>query len=194
MYYPKSQITTPLYTNGDEFTLDGKDYAGYYWADSNGSSFSGKSPQNPPNNLLLPKPTPTDLEVEPPESFFKSNPEYYNAKRQKFNSSAPQPPTPSVTFPTNGEYETGEFQRYFVRKRNEMKYVEINKTTYKQYTSRSQSVQWQLYAPIQINWILTGEQKKVYEINKNIVLLYQNQSKIFGFYESFKDNFTRFYK
>ena len=194
MYYPKSQISTPLYTNGDEFTLDGKDYAGYYWADSNGSNFSGKSPQNPPNNLLLPKPTPTDLEVEPPESFFKSNPEYYNAKKEKFNSSAPQPPTPSVTFPTNEEYETGEFQRYFVRKRNEMKYVEINKTTYKQYTSRSQSVQWQLYAPIQINWVLTGEQKKVYEINKNIVLLYQKQSKIFGFYESFKDNFTKFYK
>ena len=77
---------------------------------------------------------------------------------------------------------------------HEIKYVEINKTTYKQYTSRSQSVQWQLYAPIQINWILTGERKKVYEINKNIVLLYQKQSKIFGFYESFKDNFTRFYK
>lgn len=194
MYYPKSQISTPLYTNGDEFTLDGKDYAGHYWVDSNNNSFSGKSPQNPPNNLLLPKTPPTNLEVETPESFFKSNPEYYNAKREKFNSSAPQPPTPSVTFPTNKEYETGEFQRYFVRKRNEIKYVEINKTAYKQYISKNQAVQWQLYAPIQIDWVLAGDRSKVYKINQNIVSLYQKQSKIFGFYESFRGNFARFYK
>ena len=96
MYYPKSQISTPLYTNGNEFTLEGKDYAGYYWVDSNGSSFSGKSPQNPPNNLLLPKPTPTDLEVETPESFFKSNPEYYNAKRAKISILRPLYPQHQV--------------------------------------------------------------------------------------------------
>ena len=53
MYYPKSQISTPLYTNGNEVYIRGKDYAGNYWVNSNGRSFSGKSPQNPPNNLLL---------------------------------------------------------------------------------------------------------------------------------------------
>ena len=194
MYYPKSQISSPLYTSGNEFLLEGKNYVGNYWVNSNGGSFSGKSPQNPPNYLLTRVREKITVENTLPPSLFIEDKIYYNAKKEKFTQIAPSPPTPSVTFPTNEEYETGEFQRYFVRKRNEMKYVEINKTTYKQYTSRSQSVQWQLYAPIQIDWVLTGERKKVYEINKNIVLLYQKQSKIFGFYESFKDNFTRFYK
>ena len=194
MYYPKSQISTPLYTSGKEYLLNGKNYVGNYWVNSNGRSYSGKSPQNPPNYLLTRVRKEITAEDVQPPSLFIEDKTYYNAKREKFTQIAPSPPTPSITFPTNGEYETGEFQRYFVRKRNEIKYVEINKTTYKQYTSRSQSVQWQLYAPIQINWILTGKRKKVYEINKNIVLLYQKQSKIFGFYESFKDNFTRFYK
>ena len=194
MYYPKSQISTPLYTNGDKFTLNETDYIGNYWVDSKGNSYSGKSPQNPPNNLLTRKTPPTDLNIEPPLSFFKSNPEYYNSKNEKFSSVAPLSPTPSVTLPTNGNYQTGEFQRYFARKRNEFKYIEINKDTYQKYINKDQGVQWQLYAPIQINWILTGKRGKVYNINKNIVLLYQQQNNIFGFLESFKNKFTKYFK
>ena len=194
MYYPKSQISTPLYTSGREFLLNGKNYVGNYWVNSQGSSYSGKSPQNPPNYLLTRvQQTLTAEDVQPPSTFVDDK-FYYNAKNKDFNLIAPSPPTPSVTFPTEEEYQTGEFQRYFVRKRNEIKYIEINNATYKQYVNKNQAVQWSLYAPIQINWVLTGERKKIYEINKNIVLLYQEQSNIFGFYESFKGNFTRYYK
>ena len=194
MYYPKSQISTPLYTNGDKFTLNDKDYIGNYWVNSQGNSYSGKSPQDPPNNLLTPKSTPTDLSVEPTISYYKSNPSYYNSQNKKFSEVAPSPPIPSVTLPTEEDYQIGEFQRYFVKKRNELRYIEINSTTYENYVNKNQSVQWQLYMPMQISWILTGKLEDVYNINKNIVLLYQQQNKIYGFFESFKGKFTKYYK
>ena len=194
MYYPKSQISTPLYTNGDKFTLNEKDYIGNYWVNSQGNSYSGKSPQDPPNNLLTPKSTPTDLSVEPTISYYKSNPSYYNSQNKKFSEVAPSPPLSSITFPTEDDYQTGEFQRHFARKRNEFKYIEINSDTYKKYVDEDQGVQWQLYAPIQINWILTGKREKVYNTNKNIVLLYQQQNNIFGFFESFRGKFTKYFK
>ena len=194
MYYPKSQISTPLYTNGDKFTLNEKDYIGNYWVDSKGNNYSGKSPQNPPNNLLTLKTPSTNLDVESPLSFFKSNPEYYNSKNEKFSLIAPLPPIPSVIIPTKDNYQTGEFQRYFVRKRNEFKYIEISSNTYQKYVNQDQGVQWQLYAPIQISWILTGKREKVYNTNKNIVLLYQQQNNIFGFFESFRGKFTKYWE
>ena len=55
-YYPKSQIITNLYTNGNELFLqsDGSPYAGFYYKTSNGSYFSGKTPQDIPSVKLLP--------------------------------------------------------------------------------------------------------------------------------------------
>ena len=50
-YYPKSQITTNLYTNGGELFVQstGQPYSGYYYRLSNGQLFSGKTPQDLPN-------------------------------------------------------------------------------------------------------------------------------------------------
>jgi hypothetical protein len=56
MYYPKSQIKTNLRTPGGEFTISGtnQDYKGYYYLISNGQAYSGKSPNDPISQLLLP--------------------------------------------------------------------------------------------------------------------------------------------
>jgi hypothetical protein len=193
MYYPKSQISTPLYTNGNEFLLNGRNYIGNYWINSEGNNYTGKSPQNPPNNLLTPiLSNPTNNKI--PSSYYEDNRIYYQSKNKTFELSAPLPPITSITFPTEDDYQTGEFQRYFARKRNEFKYIEINSDTYKKYVDEDQGVQWQLYAPIQISWILTGKQEKVYNTNKNIVLLYQQQNNIFGFFESFRGKFTKYWE
>ena len=193
MYYPKSQISTPLYTSGNDFLLNDKPYIGYYWTNSQGASYTGKSPQDPPNNLLLPTNT-VSTPITSIPSTFSYDRLYYGAKNKEFTVIAPSPPIPSVTLPTEEDYQIGEFQRYFVKKRNELKYIEINSTTYENYVNKNQSVQWQLYMPIQISWILTGKLEDVYNINKNIVLLYQQQNKIYGFFESFKGKFTKYYK
>jgi hypothetical protein len=53
MYYPKSQIKTNLFTNGDEYYIstNGESYKGYYYKTSNGQVFTGKTPDDRPNIL-----------------------------------------------------------------------------------------------------------------------------------------------
>jgi hypothetical protein len=195
MYYPKSQISTPLYTNGDKFLLNDKPYIGNYWVNSKGINYTGKSPQDPPNlKLSLPLNFDTTREEPSPLSYYRYSSGYYKSKNETFSISAPSPPLSSITFPTKDDYQTGEFQRYFVRKRNEFKYIEVSSNTYQKYVNQDQGVQWQLYAPIQISWILTGKREKVYNTNKNIVLLYQQQNNIFGFFESFRGKFTKYWE
>ena len=45
MYYPKSQITPNLYTNGNEFVYEdsGLFYNGYYFKTSKGEYFTGRN-------------------------------------------------------------------------------------------------------------------------------------------------------
>ena len=44
MYYPKSQVKTGLYTNGNEYALitTQKEYVGYYFETSSGKKYTGK--------------------------------------------------------------------------------------------------------------------------------------------------------
>ena len=48
MYYPLTQITTNLYTNGEEFMYKNNlaPYSGYYWKTSKNEYFTGKTPQD----------------------------------------------------------------------------------------------------------------------------------------------------
>jgi hypothetical protein len=51
MYYPKSQIKTNLYTNGDEYVIEltKSPYSGYYYLTSTGIAYTGKTPDDRPN-------------------------------------------------------------------------------------------------------------------------------------------------
>ena len=55
MYYPKSQITTNLFTLGDEYVYVGTTqvYSGSYFKTSDGNAFTGKNPNN--NPITIPK-------------------------------------------------------------------------------------------------------------------------------------------
>ena len=54
MYYPKSQIKTNLYTNGNQYILSTtkEPYIGPYYEISSGDKYTGKNPQDGPNILL----------------------------------------------------------------------------------------------------------------------------------------------
>ena len=45
MYFPQSQVTPNLYTNGGEFQIiaTGEAYKGYYFAVSTGQKFTGRN-------------------------------------------------------------------------------------------------------------------------------------------------------
>ena len=53
-YFPKSQITPNLYTNGDEFVYDSNNrpYTGYYFKTSTGKYFTGRNQDDRPNEEL----------------------------------------------------------------------------------------------------------------------------------------------
>ena len=55
MYYPKSQITPNLYTNGNEYIIlsNRSNYVGYYFTTSDNKIFSGRNPNDKPNFELV---------------------------------------------------------------------------------------------------------------------------------------------
>jgi len=200
-----------------------KEYTGYYWKTSSGQYFTGKSPQNPPNiGLTLIKIPNQEIEAEWDIRFESTNgipPKNYdfragdiNLNPTKSNKSIPQnsliisddsaykyppvsnAPVTSVPFPTNDDYTIGEFQRYFLKKRNEIQYLEVNVETYLNFSNQVPGVQWQLYLPITIPWELTGDFNSVYNTNRNIVLLKESSLKIIGFANYFQNQFTKYFR
>tara|TARA_R100001377_G_C3159287_1_gene99132 strand:- start:44 stop:703 length:660 start_codon:yes stop_codon:yes gene_type:complete len=208
MYYPKSQIQTELFTNGNDFTLTPSDesYSGYYFITGDNQAFTGKNPNDKPNRPLSPttnrySSTNTPLIVSNPKPTINTG-EYivdplYNISRKNPISEFQMPPlSPIQTYPKlqESDYKVGEFQRYFVKKINSAKYIEINKTDYLKYLNKESTVNWQLYAPFNLPWEITGNRSKVYGVNKKTVSRITNNLELIGFKSYFKDRYDQFYK
>ena len=75
-YYPKSQITPNLFTNGDEFVYlhnENISYTGFYYKTSAGKFYTGKNPSNGNGSELIsrshnPLITSLDDAIGPPRS------------------------------------------------------------------------------------------------------------------------------
>ena len=209
MYYPKSQIKTNLRTQGNKFSLSGtgEEYQGYYYITSNGQAYSGKTPSDPTSKLLLPNDqnplnisSQTDAEASvpnltssPPLTFYTLPSEYVNSSKIDVFIT---PPLPKQSYPivTENDYKLGEFQRYFLKKGNESIFIEISLENYRKYISRDRDAMHELYIPIQINWVLTGEKEQVYKVNQNIVAKAEREQNLPGFTQYFRDKFTQFYR
>lgn len=200
MYYPKSQITTNLSTNGKEFQVVGTDeyYIGSYFKTSDGRFYTGKTPQDGNNKLLIQNPIndPNNpiLSINSDTNYFTNSlpPSYLNASKSELI--LPPPPQGNIVFPTEEDYETGEYQRYFLKHNINNIYLEVNQSTYNNFFNLNPSVQYQLYTAIQISWILVGKPIEVYEINRNIALLYEKENKIMGFSNFFKGRYLKYYR
>ena len=202
MYFPKSQITTNLSTNGKEFQIAGKSkyYVGSYFKTSDGRFYTGKTPQDGINQLLIQKPIVNDKNLENSvlidsnisTSISKLPLSYTNSSKSPAIVVAP--PQGSIVFPTEGEYNTGEYQRYFLKHKTNNTYLEVNLQTYTNFVTSNSSVQFQLYNAIKIDWILVGKPIEVYDINRNIVLLYEKENNIIGFLSFFKDRYLKYYR
>ena len=208
-YYPLSQIKTNLYTNGQEFTLipnnlniPSNSYVGSYWSTSDGKFFTGKTPQDTPNNEIfkIPNGDPT-------------NPQPYSQITLNVNTAESQPvldayisikkinsefsiavPSQNITLPTTQDYQVGEFRRYFCKKTNELIYVEIDKSTYDKLVSKNPQIIWQLYTPINLAWQISGNKEKVAITNKNIVLLAMQRQNLSRFDEYLKYDYTKYFQ
>jgi hypothetical protein len=205
MYFPKSQVKTNLYTNGGELIPlnSNTPYKGYYYETSDGRYFSGKTPNQSPSFEIIKIPLnesitnlPPSLQVEnlPIDNYYLLENGYSQSTRLNFNQLPPSPPKQSYPVLTENDYNLGEFQRYFVKKGNESKFLEISLEDYRKYVNQDKDVMFELYTPIQINWILTGEKEQVYRVNQSIVARAEREQNLPGFTQYFRDKFTQFYK
>jgi len=197
-YLPLSQIKSNLYTKGGEFIVEStnKPYKGYYYETSKGEYFSGKTPQDKPSTkLTFVKEETFDIS----ENIVSTNvPSFWTVQEINYSNfndnNAPSSPISYYAKPTQKAYELGEFERYFLSKRNEIKFLEVNEFTFNQYLNQDPYVQYQLYTPIKLSWELTGVKEKVYEVNYRTVERVQNNFKLRGFIEYFRGRFDKFYK
>lgn len=200
-YYPTSQLKTNLYTKGGEYLTLGtkEEYRGYYYITSQGEIYTGKTPGDKPNVLLRPiKDIVNDLSpkttiVTNKDSFFTIQKPSY-VKIQNPNGKGPSLPLSIYPTPTQNDYKLGEFERYFVSKTNEIKFIETNLLVYNQYLSKDPSVAFQLFTPFKLSWVLTGKREEVYKVNIKTVERTQSNLGLQGFTQYFKGRFDQFYK
>jgi hypothetical protein len=202
MYFPLSQITTDLYTNGDEFKyLNGfkqnQFYIGSYFKTSGGRFFTGKTPQDVPNDEIFPTSennlasSSLDIAINYPLNVTPESIGFATSVTTKISSN--NAPKISIPFPTQGDYATGEFQRYFLKKRVNYTYLEVDQLTYENIVNQNPTSQYELYEGKSITWILTGNLLEVYKINYNITELVEKRDGWLGFPRFFKNNFTKYF-
>jgi len=199
-YYPLSQITTNLYTNGGEFVYLNTlvPYIGSYWKNSRGKFYTGETPQDLPTQEIV-------VYEDPINDTFNNNDnsspvnkvDYLSTydKLKKINSfKVIYLPTYSPTIPTQQDYQVGEFRRYFCKKTNEIIYLEINKETYDKLVDKDPTILYQLYQPFNLPWQITGNREQVFKTNKNITVLVSTKLNLPMLKEYLKNDFTKYYK
>ena len=204
MYYPKSQITPNLYTNGGEFinVITQEVYTGYYYKISNGKYFTGRNQDDRPNieltpiELNLPSPnTSTQIQtnyVATVNAIEFNNEQYLNITHQSPTSVIV--PTYNPNPPTQQDYQVGEFRRYFCKKTNEYQYIEINQEQFDKLLAKDPQILWQLYQPFFIDWQLTGDKQQVAQVNRNATELVIFRNKFFGLNDYLKFDWTKYYQ
>jgi hypothetical protein len=102
-------------------------------------------------------------------------------------------PTYSPVLPTQQDYQNGEFQRYFCKKTNEIQYIEINLDSYSKLVAKDPQIEFSLYQPFTITWILTGDKQQVAKTNRNITLLAQQQFNLPKLNLYLKEDYLKYY-
>jgi hypothetical protein len=194
MYFPKSQVTPNQYTNGGEFQLKstGQSYAGYYFSTSTGQYFTGRNQNdNPVLELTLISSTVETTNINLPEVITIEDNAYNNIVAKP--TTVLYKPAFNPNIPTQQDYQTGEYRRYFCKKTNEIIYLEINQNTFDKLVAKSPDILWSLYQPFNIPWNLTGTKEQVATVNRNIVLLTMKDLSLPQFDAYLKFDFTKYY-
>ena len=194
MYYPQSQVTTNLYTNGGEFQVKStkQPYVGYYFTTSTGVSYTGRNQNDIPVLELETLVVIGEEQTQNIEVITLSTPIYDFLKPLESNQIFK--PTYNPNIPTQQDYQIGEYRRYFCKKTNEVIYIEINKDTFDKLVSQSDDIQWTLYQPFDIPWNIVGTKEQVAKINRDIVLLTMKNLSLPAFDRYLKFDFTKYLK
>jgi hypothetical protein len=198
MYYPKSQIKTNLYTEGSEYLRSdtGEPYKGNYYQTSKGETYTGNNPEDGKNILLIPFVSDGSLGDVPTENYnyeITIGDEIYNSLINKDVNKVKLLPQSNFPTPQPSDYINASFVRYFAKKRNEEKYLEIDKTTYDKLLSQDPTYLFELYKPLKLNWQISGDKSTAYNTNQTQTSLLSRREKLVKFNDYFKNNFTQLY-
>lgn len=196
MYYPKNQIQTGFYSNGELIEARSKQlYTGPYFKTSDGIFYSGKEPNEGKNIILIfPEESPgysrTQLSnrVEVEDYRFTRENAPYSILRGENKNSTPYTPIPYYPILTDNDIQNGEFTRFFVKKSNQNLYTEVNSNNF------SQSISSNLYIQVQLQWLISGEKEKVREINAKQIGFIEKNLQIIGLGAYLRFNYLQFYQ
>jgi hypothetical protein len=209
-YYPKSQIKSNLYTDGDKFSLFRPSpsspqipYTGYYYEISNGKRFTGPVPsqnsfQNLPLYLLTNPENNTPTNQTPIITYFdsvESDPlvDEYVKLRKDFTLSKRYLPLYNPNIPTQKNYSAGMYTRYFCKRGNEFSYIEISGQDFSKLNLKDPQIAWDLYTAKSLVWYIKGDKEKIYNTNRNLTMLFEQKEKWPGFSQYLKENYLKYY-
>jgi hypothetical protein len=202
MYYPKSKIITDLYTNGGEYAIkiNRAPYIGFYHKLYDGKIFTGKNPDDSDIKELIKQ----GYAIEEGGGYIDNNGiiekvidinglVYNNLKNLSLLETKLYPLS-YYPHPTPDEYKLGEFQRYFVKKVNELIYLEIDEETFTSIKNKDLKYAFEYYIPFDFSWQIYGNRIDILKTNRNTVLLTEQNLKIRGLQEFLKNKYDKFYK
>ena len=141
LHYTPNQITKALYTTGSEWqTESGTEYIGPYHTYTTGEIYS-ETEWNPQKSIML---LPFVTESKDVSS-------YKQLKTITVQTQTPKSYTPIVN---QNDRVAGFITRYFIKKTNESKIIEIDLQQYNEYLAKR--IDKNLYQTIAIKWIITG--------------------------------------
>jgi hypothetical protein len=195
IYYPKSNITPNLYSQGAlSYKNSNEVYNGFYFTTYDGLAYTGRFPGDGANlelefpigdsnignaNLHESPTTERDYRFVGTDNFKYSSLLGINPNTPPIDSA----PLVFYPKPTEADYQTGEIQRYFAKKVNENIYYETRVL-----------FQTNLYLGFSIPWLITGNKDNVAKVNQRIVALKEAELKIIGLGIYLKNNYIQFYK
>jgi hypothetical protein len=208
-YYPKSQVKTNLYTNGNEYMLSTtkKEYKGYYYKTSTGKLYTGANPMLSPSFPLEPiSPALDDVQENNSPSALPSN-----VYLQKLSTTIQiDPINPSATnyrpgnaqtriipqsnlpLPTPEDRQRGFFIRYFCKKNNELIYFETTQADHDRIKSQDPTTAYDLYSVAALKWYITGDPSQVTSQNITQINQTSTANEWLGFIQYFKGDFNRY--
>ena len=198
MYYPLSQITPNLYTNGNELVIAStlENYVGYYYETSTGEKYVGKIPQGNSSILLIVPPLKTTEEETYSEKYIREfsfpgdadpiisvDHSLINELTQikySYVSSQETPkvrkiPTSIKAYYTQEEQNQKEYKRYFAKKTNEFLYFEISLDDYKKLKNQDPKIAFDLYTCVEMWWYIIDQSTELdfQPLNSSTPLPYQ---------------------
>ena len=193
-------------------------YKGPYFKVSSGKVFSGKVPTNqsielipinPVNGqlieneqVILDKPSTKIVEIvnefktDDSSLYDSKNNVIYRANTSNYTSNSKSRIIPSSYYPflSQKQKDEDQFTRYFTKRTNELRYIEIDKKTYDALESRNSNIAWDLYEPASLIWKIKGDKQEIHTSNKAATISVEQKSRWPGFSKYFKDKYTQFYQ